>query len=84
MNTVVNQNVVPSNAPRKAAMPQGVLFRFGFEPIPGSGLSKVGEVVFPAIPPVETLKGLQQEYCRVHNIDEPFNPADYGYGDTAE
>ena len=84
MNTVVNQNVVPSNAPRKAAMPQGVLFRFGFEPIPGSGLSKVGEVLFPTVPHVETLKGLQQEYCRVHNIDEPFNPADYGYGDTAE
>lgn len=84
MNTVVNQNVVLSNSPRKAAMPHGVLFRFGFEPIPGSGLSKVGEVLFPTVPPVETLKGLQQEYCRVHNIDEPFNPADYGYGDTAE
>lgn len=84
MNTVVNQNVVPSNAPRKAVLPSGVLFRFGFESIPGSGLSKVGEVVFPTVPPVGTLKGLQQEYCRVHNIDEPFNPADYGYGDTAE
>ena len=83
MNTV-NQNVVPSSAPRKAAMPQGLLFRFGFEPIPGSGLSKVGEVLFPTVQPVETLKGLQQEYCRVHNIYEPFNPADYGYGDTAE
>ena len=81
MNTVVNQNVVPSNARRKAAMPQGVLFRFGFEPIPGSGLSKV---LFPTVPPVEALKGLQQEYCRMHNIDEPFNPADYGYGNTAE
>ena len=79
MNTVVNQNVVPSNAPRKAAMPQGVLFRFGFEPIPGSGLSKVGEVLFPTVPPVETLKRIQQEYCRVHNIDESFNPADYGF-----
>jgi len=78
MNTV-NQNVVPSNAPRKAALPQGVLFRFGFQPITGSGLSKVGEVLFPIVPPVETLKGLQQEYCRVNNIDEPFNPADYGY-----
>jgi hypothetical protein len=84
MNTVVNQNVVPSNAHRKAMLPSGVLFRFGFEPIPGSGLSKVGEVVFPTVPPVETLKGLQQEYCRVHNIDEPFNSANYGYGDTAE
>ena len=84
MNTVVKQNVVPSNAPRKAAMPQGVLFRFGFEPIPGSGLSKVGELLFTTVPPVETLKWLQQEYCRVHNVDEPFNPADYGYGDTAE
>lgn len=79
MNTVVNQNVVPGNAPRKAVMPQGVLFRFGFQPIPGSGLSKVGEVVFPSIPPVETLRGLQLEYCRVNNIDEPFNAADYGF-----
>lgn len=81
MNTVVNQNVVPCNAPRKAALPQGVLFRFGFEPIPGCGLSKVGEVVFPAVPQVETLKGLQQEYCRVHSIDEPFNPTDYGFAE---
>ena len=79
MNTVVNQNVVPSNSPRKVVLARGVMYRFGFEPIEGSGLSKVGEVVFQTIPPVETLRGLQQEYCRVNNIDEPFNPADYGY-----
>ena len=79
MNTVVNQNVVPSNSPRKVVLARGVMYRFGFEPIEGSGLSKVGEVVFQTIPPVETLRGLQQEYCRVNNIDEPFDPADYGY-----
>ena len=79
MNTVVNQNVVPSNSPRKAALPQGVLFRFGFEPISGTNLSKVGEIVFREFPDVNTLRGVQQEYCRVHSINEPFNPADYGY-----
>jgi len=79
MNTVVNQNVVPSNSPRKAVLSSGLLYRFGFEPIAGSGMSKVGEVVYPAVPPVETLRAVQQEYCRVHSIDEPFNPADYGF-----
>ena len=77
MNTV-NQNVVPSNAPRRAALPQGVLFRFGFEPIAGSGLSKVGEIVYPTTPTVDVLKGAQQ-YCRINNISEPFVPTDYGY-----
>lgn len=42
-------------------------------------MSKVGEVVYPTIPPVENLRAVQQEYCRVHSIDEPFNPADYGF-----
>ena len=75
----VNQNIVPNNAPRKVALTHGILFRFGFEPIQGSGLSKVGEVVYLAIPEVEELREVQQEYCRVHNIDEPFVPSDYGY-----
>lgn len=79
MNTVVNQNVVLSNSPRKVVLSSGLLYRFGFEPIAGSGMSKVGEVVYPAIPSVETLRAVQQEYCRVHSIDEPFNPADYGF-----
>ena len=78
----VNQNIVPSNAPRRAALSHGVLFRFGFEPIIGSGLSKVGEVVCLTVPTVETLKEVQQEYCRTYSIDEPFNPADYGYGEA--
>ena len=42
-------------------------------------MSKVGEVVYPTIPQVENLQAVQYEYCRVHNIDEPFNPADYGF-----
>lgn len=75
----VNQNIVPSNAPRKAVLQSGVLFRFGFEPITGTNLCKVGEIVFRELPDVDTLRGIQQEYCRVHSIDEPFNPADYGY-----
>ncbi len=79
MNTVVNQNVVPNDSPRKVILARGVMYRFGFQPIPGSGLSKVGEVAYAVIPPVEELQGVQREYCRVNNIDEPFNPADYGY-----
>lgn len=77
--SIVNQNIVPSNAPRRAALQHGVLFRFGFQPIAGSDLSKVGEVVYPTVPPVETLKAVQQEYCRVNEINEPFDPSDYGY-----
>lgn len=77
MNT--SQNVVPNNAPRRVALPQGILFRFGFQPIGSSGLSKVGEIVYPTPPEVDLLRAAQQEYCRVHNIDEPFIPADYGY-----
>lgn len=42
-------------------------------------MSKVGEVVYPTVPPVENLQAVQREYCRLHNIDEPFNPADYGF-----
>ena len=75
----VKQNVVLSNAPRKAILPNGILFRFGFEPLAGTGMSKCGEAVCRELPPVEELRAAQQEYCRVHNIDEPFVPADYGY-----
>lgn len=81
MNIVVNQNVVPSNAPRKVVLARGVMYRFGFEPIEDSGLSKVGEVTYQVIPLVDELSAVQQEYCRVHSIDEPFNPADYGYAE---
>ena len=79
MNIVVNQNVVPGNSPRKVVLTRGILYRFGFQPIPGSNMSKVGEVVFAAVPPVKELEAIQQEYCRTHDIDEPFNAADYGY-----
>lgn len=75
----IKQNVVMSNAPRKALVPAGILYRFGFEEIAGSGLSKVGEVLCKVVPPVEELRATQQEYCRVHSIDEPFIPSDYGY-----
>ena len=76
---IVNQNVVPNGAPRRAVLPHGVLFRFGFEPIPGSGFSKVGEWMCAILPSVEELRSVQVDYCAKHNIDEPFVPADYGY-----
>lgn len=79
MNIVVNQNVVPDNSPRKVVLTRGILYRFGYQPISGSNMSKVGEVVFASVPPVKELEAIQQEYCRQHNIDEPFNAADYGY-----
>ena len=81
---ITRQNVVPSNAPRKALVQNGILYRFGFEEIAGSGLSKVGEVLCRDVPPVDILRAAQQEYCRTHGVDEPFNPADYGYGTTTE
>ena len=77
MNT--KQNVVPNGAPRKAILQNGILFRFGFEPITGSGLSKCGEIVYFELPHVDTLREVQQEYCRTHGITEEFVPADYGY-----
>lgn len=78
-NAVVKQNVVPNNAARKAALSKGIMYRFGYEPILGTNLCKVGEVVFMSIPDVDTLKNLHQSYCAAHNIDEQFIPADYGY-----
>lgn len=75
----VKQNVVLSNSPRKAIVPSGIVFRFGFEPLAGSQFSKVGEVLCHALPLVEELRAAQHEYCRLHNIDEPFVPSDYGY-----
>lgn len=77
MNT--RKNVVPSNAPRKALVQNGIVYRFGFEPIQGSGLSKCGEVLCREVPPVDELRAAQQEYCRLNNIEEPFIPSDYGY-----
>ena len=76
---IVEQNVVLSNSPRKAIVPSGILFRFGFQPIAGSIFSKVGETLCHTLPLVDELKAAQQEYCRVHGIDEPFVPSDYGY-----
>ena len=76
------QNIVPSNSPRRVVLQHGILFRFGFEPMAGTGFSKVGEIVYPTPPTVEELRGVQQEYCREHSIDEPFNPADYGFEES--
>lgn len=75
----VKQNVVLSNSPRKAIVQNGILFRFGFEPLAGTQFSKVGEALCHTLPPVEELQAAQQEYCRTHGIDEPFVPSEYGY-----
>lgn len=78
-NQNVNQNVVPSNSPRKVILSNGILFRFGFQQIQGSDFSKVGEIIYNYLPNVNDLMFVQQSYCREHNIDEPFIPEDYGY-----
>ena len=77
--TIVNQNVVPSSAPRRAVMQHGVLFRFGYEPMGDSGFCKVGEWMCAILPSVDELRSVQVDYCAKHKIDEPFVPADYGY-----
>lgn len=80
MNTIiVNPNAVPADAPRKANLPKGILYRFGYQPIQGSGLCRVGECVTMTEPPVETLRGVVEKYSRENGISEQFNPADYGY-----
>jgi hypothetical protein len=41
---MVNINVVPNNSSRKVIMSTGILIRFGFEDMRGSGFSKCREI----------------------------------------
>lgn len=77
--SIVNLNVVPEGTPRKSALPKGILYRFGFKPIEGSGLCRVGECVLTVEPTKEYLRDVIEKYCKENGIDEKFIPADYGF-----
>ncbi len=70
--------VVQSGAPRKVIVNNGVVCRFGFVEL-GTGYSKCVERFFLRMPSLETLKGIVEQYNAENGINDPFNPADYGY-----
>lgn len=81
MNTI-NQNIVPTNAPRKVVLQRGFLYRFGYEQITGSGLCKCGEILFLMPPTIDSVRDAHNQYCQEKGLSEVFTPADYGFNET--
>lgn len=71
--------VVPSGTPRKQFTQNGVVVRYGYEPMAGGTFFKVAEQTFSEMPPVEQLKKIVADSNAKRGIKEKFIPADYGY-----
>ena len=76
-SSIIKQNVVPSNSPRKVVLSTGILYRFGFEDL-GSGFSKCGEIlVNPKVADASSIVKLVREYCKENSIEETVSIKDY-------
>lgn len=71
----IGTSIVPKNAPRKAVVDNGVIYRFGYEPL-GTNVCKCTEVLLVRVPDVSVIEDLFKKYEGAGSI---FNPADYGY-----
>lgn len=71
--------VVPSGTPRKQFTQNGVVVRYGYEPMAGGAFFKVAEQTFSEMPPVEELKKIVADSNARRGIKEKFVPSDYGY-----
>lgn len=72
--------VVQENAPRKVIVNNGVVCRYGFVSL-GTGFCKCVERLFVRMPKKEDLQAIIEQYNTMNGIDDPFNPADYGYSE---
>ena len=68
---IVNINVVPNNSPRKVIMSTGIIIRFGFEDMNGSGFSKCRELfVNPSQYDIDNIIEFATQYCKDNNIKD--------------
>lgn len=74
LETNIGVVIVPNATPRKSVMVNGVVYRFGYIPIPNTCLVRCTEVLFYVIPDVTVVKELFNKYDK-----GVFNPKDYGY-----
>lgn len=75
----IHTEVVPMGSPKKVIVNNGVMCRFGFVEIPGSGLAKCASVLFARMPEEDVLRDIVTTYNHQHGIHEEFVPAEYGY-----
>lgn len=70
-NYMVNTNVVPNNSSRKVIMSTGILIRFGFDDMSGSGFSKCREIfVNPSQYDIDSIIEFATRYCYLYNIKD--------------
>lgn len=72
----VGTSIVPKNAPRKAVVDNGVIYRFGYEPLSGTNMCKCTEVLLVRVPDVSVIEDLFRKYEQANSV---FTAADYGY-----
>ena len=78
MNTNAVLTAGLMTAPRRATTAQGIVIRYGFQPIGDSGYAKYVEHLFVKMPDKETLKQIVTAYNKENGISEKFKAADYG------
>lgn len=79
--TKVHEMIVPTNEPKKRIVANGVVCRWGYRAF-APGFSKCAEQLFLRMPKKEDLRAIIEAYNAANGIDDPFNPADYGYAQT--
>ena len=80
MNTNATLTAGPATAPKRVITAQGIIVRYGFQPIGDSGgYAKYVEHLFAKMPSVETLRTIVEGYNAETGINETFNPEDYGF-----
>lgn len=68
---MVNINVVPNNSSRKVIMSTGILIRFGFEDMSGSGFSKCREIfITPSQYDIDNIIEFAIKYCKDNIIKD--------------
>ncbi len=77
MSTFVT--VGPANAPKRQTVSNGIIIRYGYQPLGATGYAKYAERIFPALPPIDMLCSIINQYNSTNGINEIFNSASYGY-----
>lgn len=80
METIkVNQDVVAVKSPRKSVINSTIIYRFGYEEFPGTGMARCGVIASLSPLSEEQLRRTAGIYCAERGIKEDFIPSEYGF-----
>ena len=78
MSTNATLTVGLATAPKRVITAQGVVIRYGYQPMGDTGYAKYMEHLFRRMPDKETLRSIVTSYNEANGINAVFDAAEYG------